>query len=136
MNNIEISISEKLFSYCEYRQDFDKKCRSANSIQFTTILGENIKVIFTDEYGDPRYYFVHNDSINNKLTNNIFVMECEIELFADCFPAIEPLTENDLRMAYNISTPCGTMLPRDVIPEYNKRYISILYAFLIAVSKM
>jgi len=132
----EKSILRGFFSSCKYLREFYEKCRATSGKQFSTALGGKFTVTFSDRFGDPRYYFVADDPQTQPPLCCDFVSECEIEKFADCFPATEPKNEADLRRAYSLSTPCGTMLPRHFVINYDKNYLSILYGFLLAAARL
>lgn len=115
--------------------DFRMKCRSSNNTEFTTVTGERYVTRFSDKYGDNRYCFLPVESVKiDFLEQNDFISEEEIEKFADCFPALDPETELEIKYAYQITQKCGTMLPSVLMPEYNFLHISILYAFLNTIA--
>ncbi len=130
------SIMKGYFSSCKYLEDVCAKCRSASGAKITTVSGKQYKVIFSQKYGDTRYYFLPVDANENSLFSSSFISECEIEKFADCFPAVKPSSMSDLLHAYSITEPLGSMLPSELMPKYNADYIDLLYAFLNAVSEL
>lgn len=114
--------------------DFRMRCRSSNNTEFTTVTGERYVTLYFDNYGDNRYYFIPAESVKTEhIEQNGFISEEDIVKFADCFPALDPETELEIKYAYQTTEKCGTMLPSVLMPKYNFLYISIIYAFLNAI---
>ena len=93
-----------------------------------TVGGTKYTIHYQSLYGDTRLYLSQNGILDP--LHDSFVSDAEIEKFADCFPYSDPETVQDLETIYYCSPLLGTMRTVNLIPQFNAKYLFILYGLV------